>query len=501
MRALVPYPLLLMPKTITRRITASCVIATCFVAGFGGAHSGAALETRAAVTQARATAHAISSQAQALNDSLARAESLIRASAFAADDPSVRIAAHQVERATELAAGTEDQHQAVLISTAASALDPFSHDNADPGVAQVLTGQTESPAAANHATEKLELVRADLEHARTEVDNHVNDLVDARSAVKHRETLADLDVAVERSAVRASAASTILTHVGENVADHQTLEAASQAVAELRSAIATAEHAHRDLTAELTERIGQINQAQGVLDARLASLQLSHELWVNDENEAISASNHAAQLAHAQLVDQALEEHIHANRQQVAAHSNGWSGQPAGTTGANGRLSWDHLCELDFAPQHRLQCDAAAALMAANEQYSAETGRDLVLTDSYRSYSLQVRTRALKPRTAARPGTSNHGWGMAIDMDHESATWLTDHGADFGWVHPNWARPSGSRPEWWHLEYVAADVGQFTEPAATDMTELVVSVFDPDYIHPSIDTQNTALTSTDGSLG
>jgi LAS superfamily LD-carboxypeptidase LdcB len=65
-----------------------------------------------------------------------------------------------------------------------------------------------------------------------------------------------------------------------------------------------------------------------------------------------------------------------------------------------------------------------------------------------------------KPTLAAVPGTSNHGWGVAIDLcggierfgtpEHE---WLASHGPSYGWIHPTWAAENGSRPEPWHFEY------------------------------------------------
>jgi hypothetical protein len=52
---------------------------------------------------------------------------------------------------------------------------------------------------------------------------------------------------------------------------------------------------------------------------------------------------------------------------------------------------------------------------------------------------------------AARPYTSNHGWGIAVDVKtKQAAAWLMRHGAKYGW---SW--DEGQRVgEWWHWRYV-----------------------------------------------
>ncbi len=100
---------------------------------------------------------------------------------------------------------------------------------------------------------------------------------------------------------------------------------------------------------------------------------------------------------------------------------------------------------------------------AAQRRVRHEFGRDLCITDGYRSYSEQVSVRWRKPGLAARPGTSQHGWGLAVDLCKGEAsarakehTWLKENAPDFGWDNPDWARSGGSGPyEPWHWEYVA----------------------------------------------
>jgi hypothetical protein len=127
---------------------------------------------------------------------------------------------------------------------------------------------------------------------------------------------------------------------------------------------------------------------------------------------------------------------------------------------ANGRIPLQRLCRLTFAPGHRLRSDAAVALMRLDVDFRARFHRHLRLTDSYRSYPSQVSVAARKPGLAARPGTSEHGWGLAIDVaggaedpGSREHAWLLANAPAFGWDNPPWARPDGRRPEPWHWEY------------------------------------------------
>ncbi|MBN0040675.1 D-alanyl-D-alanine carboxypeptidase family protein [Cellulosimicrobium cellulans] len=129
----------------------------------------------------------------------------------------------------------------------------------------------------------------------------------------------------------------------------------------------------------------------------------------------------------------------------------------------NGRIPPEALCELDFAPGKTLRCDAAEQLEALAAEFQKEFGYALKITDAYRPYDDQVRLKAIKPHLAAVPGTSQHGWGLAIDIGgnvpsgtSREYVWLRMHGPDYGWDNPAWARPNGSKPEPWHFEFFAA---------------------------------------------
>lgn len=107
-------------------------------------------------------------------------------------------------------------------------------------------------------------------------------------------------------------------------------------------------------------------------------------------------------------------------------------------------------------PGGRLSKPAAAAWNAG----PAKAGlRPLGPNSSYRTYAAQVYFWNLytsgRGNLAARPGTSNHGWGTAVDLQAPwMRTWIDRHGARYGW------KKTEAFSEWWHVNYV----GGFTAP-------------------------------------
>jgi hypothetical protein len=120
----------------------------------------------------------------------------------------------------------------------------------------------------------------------------------------------------------------------------------------------------------------------------------------------------------------------------------------------NGRLPASDLAAI---AQGELRKDAAASWNTMNQQ-ARSRGVELVPTgsmSSYRSYEEQVYlyeqylngTGSL----AAVPGTSNHGWGLAVDVATQEMRAMIDSiGKPFGWSKATSDAPS----EWWHLKWV-----------------------------------------------
>jgi hypothetical protein len=133
-----------------------------------------------------------------------------------------------------------------------------------------------------------------------------------------------------------------------------------------------------------------------------------------------------------------------------------WGGYP------NGLIPPSAMCSLGTG-NHQLRCDAAAAFRAMASAYAASVGSALCVTDSYRTYAGQVRLYGEKPALAAVPGTSNHGWGLALDLcggiqnfGTPQYGWMVANAGRFGFLHPTWADPGNGREEPWHWEYAGS---------------------------------------------
>jgi hypothetical protein len=107
--------------------------------------------------------------------------------------------------------------------------------------------------------------------------------------------------------------------------------------------------------------------------------------------------------------------------------------------------------------------EAYLAMVAA----AKESGVTWVINDSYRTYERQVSQRAEEPSISARPGRSNHGCGLAVDLgvqiyNRPPYHWLMKNAPKFGFKRIYLKR----RPdivESWHWEYTLR-----TNKSATD---------------------------------
>ncbi len=259
---------------------------------------------------------------------------------------------------------------------------------------------------------------------------------------------------------------------GDTVATQVVLARVQQAqVDTLRAASADRSRALADadaLTASRVERAALASRLDGELEAlRVSAARTGAEL------ETAYATLRRAQAAERRRAEQQAAERQaqqrSAQQQAAAAAAAGpWQPLPGGppcsaaTTAdyPNGFVDDAALCPLRAAPGHRLQGDAARSFDAMSADYAAQSGEPLCVTDSYRSYAAQVQVFRTKPTLAAVPGTSNHGRGLAVDLcggaqtfDGAAHRWLQAHAPRFGWVHPSWAEPGGSRPEPWHWEF------------------------------------------------
>ena len=129
----------------------------------------------------------------------------------------------------------------------------------------------------------------------------------------------------------------------------------------------------------------------------------------------------------------------------------------------NGDLPESKLKKLKHHPNHKLSSiKAADDFDKMEDEYIRQTGEKFSLSDAYRTYDEQwdifdfgycqktgLFRKVDDPETqVAPPGTSNHGWGMAVDLGPTKAReWIKKNGGTWDW---HWGEvPS----EPWHFTY------------------------------------------------
>lgn len=124
----------------------------------------------------------------------------------------------------------------------------------------------------------------------------------------------------------------------------------------------------------------------------------------------------------------------------------------------NGRVPPAALQPINASGSHRLWGPAAGAFTSM-ERDAAAAGVRLGVTDSYRPLAVQERLAREKGLyrdggLAAVPGTSNHGWGLALDLDLDDAAqrWMRENGWRYGFVEDVPREP-------WHWTYRPAGNG------------------------------------------
>ncbi|QUC01241.1 M15 family metallopeptidase [Cellulosimicrobium cellulans] len=178
---------------------------------------------------------------------------------------------------------------------------------------------------------------------------------------------------------------------------------------------------------------------------------------------------------------------------------------PSGTAHAwggysNGQIPDSALAALSIGG--RLRPDAAAALERLRPAFEAGTGVRLAATDTYRPYEIQrqlflsryqpqasgngpfgdvrvwngVRYVRVQGPAAAVPGTSNHGWGLAVDFaaginsSFTSATylWMKANAGAYGWSNAT----GRVIDEPWHWEFQGGDTNEENELLADEREAL-----------------------------
>lgn len=183
----------------------------------------------------------------------------------------------------------------------------------------------------------------------------------------------------------------------------------------------------------------------------------------------------------------------------------------------NGRLPASALALIPGTSQ-RIAVELLDQVIALRAAFKAHFGKNLAVTDGYRDEAGQVaaRNRYLsgKGAYAVPPGTSNHGWGKAIDfgsrvniLGTDEHDWMVANAPRFGFV---WLRRAGNGSiEPWHFDGSAVPASNYidfpgvpsapvvTPPApieenslanftAQDINDIVVSVLRaPEFSRPT----------------
>ena len=160
----------------------------------------------------------------------------------------------------------------------------------------------------------------------------------------------------------------------------------------------------------------------------------------------------------------------------------------------NGRVSASR--RIIVAPGCQAVREAAPSLALLFRQATA-LNVPLFGNDCYRPIDEQVSLYAYNTSTGGpctappsyypdgrRKGTSNHGWGKAVDFGNSGGTlnfsspgyrFLRSHAARVGWNHPGWAGPGMRCAEPWHWEWVGDGGTMGLDSIRTDVISLLPS--------------------------
>jgi hypothetical protein len=319
--------------------------------------------------------------------------------------------------------------------------------------ARLRLAQLQSKAtAAKAAAAKLDRKLADL---RRQIAQFAGDLYENPVPDMVTRVLADDDIARSLQAGQLlKFANASRTEVLRQVAvDGQQAKVLRTAAAQ---AVATAADVQRSVTEQVKALQAKSAKAAARLEAAQAAYQAEQaRIEAARAAKAKAARDEAARAAAARRAESLANNQV-ASPADCSAASHGR--YPSGPWGgySDGLIPSSELCAIMGGG--RLRPDAAVAFNRMSQSYAKTFGGAICVTDSYRSYSEQVRVFRQRPSLAAVPGTSNHGWGLAVDLgcgiqNFGSAQyrWMTSHAGAFGFVHPSWAVRNPFEP--WHWEF------------------------------------------------
>ena len=341
-------------------------------------------------------------------------------------------------------------------------------------------GLSDLAAQAGAALERHEQAVREQEAARAEQQTQTERLVAAQALLgRKRADIGRWASTTYRSGGAMSDFADLMTLLdAENTDDLSQRLAMLQRVGRMRGEVVNTVAQAEAVQADASRRAQAAALAADLAAERAAAAKQEADRLVAEQAQALSAltalladTDDAAQTAARQAERLAAARAI-AEQRRLAAQAADRRGPNlvVGEVGAcaggnvsrypNGAIPLSALCPLWGAPGHYLRADAAYAFDRLSEAYAQDYGEPLCVTDSYRSLASQESLYATKPGLAAVPGTSNHGWGTAVDFcggvesfGSPAHEWMRSHAPLFGFFHPEWAQAGGSRPEPWHWEF------------------------------------------------
>ena len=372
---------------------------------------------------------------------------------------------------------TDNLDRAEQAAVAAVAAEQSRRDRVDDAAADRLNGLA-TAVSAERRQEALKAARAAVETADA--------VVVVATQVLAAETVNPLGLAAARLAAMvqqnpdplmlSGAEGTPLAAADPTVTSTASTTDPTAATAEPATAAATAEPAatagpttalrlEEGALARMAERPAAETLAALDLETSARMLEFAQRVSLLTEQVKAASDVATAELAAAeqaaaeQAAQQAAEQAAAAER--AAAPINRKIG--IANASPNGQVPREVLCGVAFDADTLLRCDAADALEQLNAAYRRHFGQNLSVTSSYRDYDGQVEARKVRGGLAATPGTSNHGRGLAADLDGfgdvgqfdtPSYIWMTANAGAYGWIHPSYMGPGGPGPmEPWHWEY------------------------------------------------
>lgn len=365
--------------------------------------------------------------------------------------PSPPPSAAELQEQADAQAQTVEQSElarAAADAAAAAALEGFQ-------VAQRRAEQARRLAKAE--ADALTAAEAATEAAKTAMSRYIGSM--------YRNGVGDSRLSALTSLAKAPDPDRLFGGLGlaERVGEHQDDAIAGLAEAEQAQADAAARARAADVAAKAATV--RAEQARAEADAAVAEAAKR----VEAARAVLAETRAAVEVAEAREARLAAAEAIARQRSGIpaAAVDGAYTVRPlaecqgASTAGyPNGQIPTTALCPLWGTSGQVLRADAAAAFNAMSRAYAEVFSAPICVTDSYRDYPSQVAVAAAKPTLAAVPGSSNHGWGVALDLcdgiqsfSSSQHAWMKANSMAFGWFHPAWAQQGGSKPEAWHWEF------------------------------------------------